>query len=216
MAFPYQHWDKSESALLKGAAQIYAERHRPCRLAPLVIMTDPSVHDDVCALAMGAPKGAAIIYRHFGADDREGTADKLRHITFARAQQFLIGDDPMLAINCGADGVHFRRDEAVEAPTLWRARCPDWIITMAGIKGAGIQDDYVDYSGDLSVLDGLFVSCIFHSESQSAGKPIGTARLLGICAVLGAPIVALGGVNARTIDALTGSGVAGIAGRFVF
>ena len=211
MAFPYQDWDKSESALLKGAAQIYAERHGPCRLAPLVIMTDPAVHEDVCHLAMCAPKGGAIIYRHFGADDRESVAHKLRQITLARAQQFLIGDDPMLAIDCGADGVHFRRDEAVEAPALWRARCADWIITMAGIK-----NDYVDYSGDLSVLDGLFISSIFRSDSQSAGKPIGTVRLLGICAVLGAPIVALGGVNERTIDALTGSGVVGAAGRFVY
>lgn len=174
-------------------------------------MSDPDVHDDVLDLARNTPRGAAIIYRHFGADDKVDVAHALRQITFARDQQLLIGDDPALAIACGADGVHFRRDGDVDAPTLWRARCPDWLITMAGIK-----DDYVDYGGDVSVLDGLMVSSIFHSESKSAGKPIGIDRLLSITAVLPAPIYALGGVNERTIEALTGTGISGVAGRFMF
>jgi len=55
-------------------------------------------------------------------------------VTFKRQQQFLIGDDPQLAIEVGADGVHFRRDANVSAPTLWRQRCPDWLISMAGIN----------------------------------------------------------------------------------
>lgn len=174
-------------------------------------MTDPVVHNDVVEMAQNAPRGAAIIYRHFGAKDRQETAHALRHTTFARDQQFLIGDDPDLAIDCGADGVHFRRDGDVTAPTLWRARCPDWLMTMAGIKG-----DYVDYGGDLSVLDGLLVSSIFHSDSPSAGKAIGVDRLLSITAVLAAPVYALGGLNERTIEALTGTGVSGVAGRFSF
>ena len=163
------------------------------------------------------PKGAAIIYRHFGADDREGIAQELRQITFAHGQQLLIGNDPELAINCGADGVHFTRDEMLAGPTLWRGRCPDWLISMAGIKGEdgalGVEG-YIDYSGDLSVLDGLMVSSVFASESESAGPPIGLQSLLPITAVLGAPIYALGGVNARTAEALTGMGLSGLAGRF--
>ena len=111
--------------------------------------------------------------------------------------------------------MHFKRDAAVSAPTLWRARCPDWLITMAGIKGTeGEGGDYIDYSGDLSVLDGLMVSSVFASTSESAGKPIGLKKLLNITAVLGAPIVALGGVNDQTAEALEGYGLSGLAGRF--
>ena len=209
---------KHESAVLRVAGGIGVERGAKYRLSPLVLMTDPNAHEDVAAAARAMPKGAAIIYRHFGADKREAAAAELRHVTFARGQQLLIGNDPELAINCGADGVHFTRDAALIAPMLWRERCPDWLISMAGIKETDgpdmVDGDYIDYGGDLSVLDGLMVSSVFASESPSAGKPIGVKRLLSITAVLGAPIYALGGVNERTAEALEGCGLSGIAGRF--
>ncbi len=210
---------KDESAVLRTAGAIGVERGPNCRLSPLALMTDPSVHQDVLAAARSMPKGAAILYRHFGTDDRQEMAAKLRQITFARGQQLLIGNDPELAINCGADGVHFTRDAALTAPMLWRARCPDWLISMAGIKenapdGVSGEGDYIDYGGDLSVLDGLMVSPIFASDSPSAGQPIGVKRLLSIAAVLGAPIYALGGVNEMTAEALEGCGLSGVAGRF--
>ena len=205
---------KDESAVLRLAGIIGLERGVKYRLSPLVLMTDPSVHIDVLAAAQAMPKGAAIIYRHFGAENRELTAASLRQITFTRGQQLLIGNDPELAINCGADGVHFTRDAALAAPLLWRARCPDWLISMAGIKEIGGEGDYIDYGGDLSVLDGLMVSSVFASRSPSAGKPIGVKRLLSITAVLGTPIYALGGVNEQTAEALEGCGLSGIAGRF--
>ncbi len=211
----YQDWQESESGLLRAAALIYNERAKPSRLSPLILMTDPSAHGDVLASARAMPKSSAIIYRHFGAGNRAEIAHNLRQETFARGQQLLIGNDPELAVECGADGVHFKRDAAVSAPTLWRARCPDWLITMAGIKGTeGEGGDYIDYSGDLSVLDGLMVSSVFASTSESAGKPIGLKKLLNITAVLGAPIVALGGVNDQTAEALEGYGLSGLAGRF--
>ena len=206
---------KSESAVLRVAGAIGLERGEKYRLSPLVLMTDPRAHKDVVAAAKAMPLGAAIICRHFGAGHRDNVAEELRQVTFAREQQFLIGNDPELAISCGADGVHFTRDAALTAPMLWRARCPDWLISMAGIKE--IEDgegDYIDYSGDLSVLDALMVSAVFASNSPSAGRPIGVKRLLSIAAVLGAPIYALGGVNEQTAEALEGCGFSGIAGRF--
>ena len=211
----YQDWMKNKSAVLRAAGAIGLERGSQCRLSPLVMMTDPQVHKDVVAAARAMPKGAAIIYRHFGEPRRAEIAAELRQITFARKQQLLIGNDPALAKTCGADGVHFTRDAALTAPMLWRARCPDWLMSMAGIKE--VEDgegDYIDYSGDLSVLDGLMVSAVFASNSPSAGRPIGVKRLLSIAAVLGAPIYALGGVNERTAEALEGCGLSGIAGRF--
>lgn len=204
---------KSESAVLRVAGGIGLERGGKNRLSPLVLMTDPSAHKDVVAAARAMPLGAAIIYRHFGASNRDNVAEELRQVTFAREQQLLIGNDPELAMTYGADGVHFTRDAALTAPMLWRARCPDWLISMAGVKGEG-EEGYIDYSGDLSVLDGLMVSSVFQSESPSAGRSIGRDRLLTIVALLSAPIYALGGVNERTAEALEGYGLVGIAGRF--
>jgi len=174
-------------------------------------MTDPNRLPDPARAARTLLRGSAIIYRHFGAADAGSVAQTLRQITFARAQHLLIGDDPILAIKCGADGVHFRRDRALADIKLWRARCPDWIITKAGPKTA-LRDNKPAYSAGPSVLDAIFVSSIFPSESPSAGPPIGVAALSEICRDAALPVFALGGITARTAPQLIGSGAAGIAG----
>ncbi len=168
-------------------------------------MTDPERITDVLSAAQALPEGAALIYRHFGKEDRAAEAKALRRITFKRRQQFLIGNDPKLAIETGADGVHFARDAAVADSALWRTRCPDWLITMAGIKSG-------DYTGDLDVLDGLFVSSVFESQSPSAGGAIGLKRFSNSVKALKAPVFALGGITAANAHELAGSGAAGLAG----
>lgn len=169
-------------------------------------MTDPQRVIDPVAIARALPRGAAIIYRHFGKDGHIKEAKALRQVTFENEQQLLMGHDPELAVDIGADGVHFRRDADLLAPRHWRGNCPGWIITMAGLKGSQ------DYKSDLSVLDGLFISSVFYSKSPSAGDPIGVAALSEICKNLDVAVFALGGVNQRTIGKLTGTGIAGIAG----
>jgi thiamine-phosphate pyrophosphorylase len=152
------------------------------------------------------PIGSTIIYRHFGKKDREQEARLLRQITFKRGQQFLIGADPGLAINIGADGVHFRRDFSLRLPAMWRNRYPDWLITMAGLKSQNAA-----YSGDIENLDALIVSSIFESQSPSAGTPIGVKALKRICAQSSVPVIALGGINTKNVSKLSGSGAAGLA-----
>lgn len=168
-------------------------------------MTDPNRVPDVVTAAQKLPRGTAIIYRHFGSAHRFVDAEGLRQITFERDQQLLIGADPQLAIEVGADGVHFRRDAKIELPALWRRRCPQWLISMAGIKSG-------DYTGDLSVLDGLLISSIFPSQSPSAGAPIGVNAFTDKALTLQVPVFALGGINKETAPKLLGSGAAGLAG----
>jgi len=187
------------------ATKLLAARPIATPLSPLIFMTDPKRVTDVVAAAEMLPRRAAIIYRHFGSAHRFVDAETLRQVTFKRQQQFLIGDDPQLAIEVGADGVHFRRDANVSAPTLWRQRCPDWLISMAGIKMG-------NYAGDVSILDGLLLSSIFPSQSQSAGDPIGVETLKEKTRKLPVPVFALGGVNNKTAPKLIGSGAAGVAG----
>ncbi len=191
--------------MARVATKLFIARKKPCRLSPFVFMTDPARVPDVIKAAQSLPKGSAIIYRHFGKADKYEEAAALRQISFAKSQQLLIGDDPELAIAVGADGVHFRRDAHLSAPTLWRQRCPDWIISMAGLKTGG-------YHADLNVLDALFISSIFESQSPSAGAPIGTAALKSKIKSLPVSVFALGGINKKTAPSLIGTGAAGLAG----
>ncbi len=172
-----------------------------CRLSPLVFMTDPTRVPDPVAIAKRLPRGAAIIYRHFGQPEAART---LRNVTKQRDQQFLIGSDPELAEDVDADGVHFSRDPELIDPIKWRARRPDWIITMAGLKSG-------HYAAPLDSLDALFISAVFPSLSKSAGEAIGVEALKDRVTRLPVPLYALGGVNAATALNLTRSGVTGLA-----
>lgn len=189
-----------------AAQKLLAARPRPSALSPYIFMTDPQRVPDPVTTVRALPDGITIIYRHFGKNGHGALAETLREITTAKNQQFLIGHDPELASAIGANGVHFRRDADVLAPRLWREKRPDWIISMAGLKGEQT------YHRSLEVLDGLLVSSVFYSKSPSAGDPIGVDRFTEISRKLPVPVFALGGVKATNADELVGSGAAGVAG----
>ena len=204
MAALYSENRKKESVhpsiLARIAVQLRKES-TACRLSPLVFMTDPARINNLLETVRRLPEDCAVIYRHFG-NPKE--AEDLRKLTRKQGRQFLIGNDPELAEQLGADGVHFSRDEALRGPIKWRAKQPDWIITMAGLKTG-------HYLAPLGSLDALFISSIFPSRSPSAGEPIGVAALKDRAARLPLPIYALGGVDAGTAPQLLESGAAGLA-----
>lgn len=164
-------------------------------------MTDPTRVENLVEVVRRLPKDCAVIYRHFGDPIH---ARELRELTAKQERQLLIGNDPELAQDIGADGVHFTRDAALRGPIIWRERLPEWIITMAGLKEGA-------YLAPLESLDALFVSSIFQSRSPSAGTPIDTAALKERAARLPVPIFALGGIDAGTAPQLMGTGAAGLA-----
>jgi len=191
----------AKGSILGDVAQSLRETGPSCPLSPLVFMTDPNRMTDPAKIAAKLPKGTAIIYRHFGSPDH---AETLRDLTRNRGQQFLIGNDPELAKEIGADGVHFSRDATLSGPKLWREKQPNWIITMAGLKTG-------DYLSGFEPLDALFISSVFPSKSPSAGESIGSAALEDRAARLPLPIYALGGITAGTTYDLAGIGVSGLA-----
>jgi thiamine-phosphate pyrophosphorylase len=60
-------------------------------------------------------------------------------------------------------------------------------------------------------LDAALVSAAFHSRSVSAKGVLGPVRLARLVQSARLPVIALGGVNARTAPRLLGAGVAGLA-----
>ncbi|WP_409432739.1 N-acetyltransferase [Litorimonas sp. RW-G-Af-16] len=206
MLSSYAEYSENKSTSLWSVAHnLREDAWRVSALSPFVFMTDPERIVDPIAIAQKLPKGAAIIYRHFGADHRHSAAQALRKVTLERQQQFLIGADIGLAKMVKADGVHLRREDGLAVAEKLRKQHPDWIISMAGLKGPQ------DYDGDLSVLDALFISSIFPSRSPSAGEAIGVGKLSELTRTLPVPIYALGGVTSATAAKLIGSGAAGLA-----
>jgi len=205
MSWTYTGNDK----LARVAARLYEQRTQPCKISPMVFMSDPKRAPDVLAIVRSLPKGATFIYRHFGSDARENIARELREITVTHNIQFLIGQDVKMAEKIGADGVHLP-ERALEQGRMLRREHPNWLLTGAAHSIQAVAQ--CEQHG----LDAALLSPIFASESKSAGKPIGASVLADIVSKVNIPIIALGGISAETAPKLLGSGVAGMAGISMF
>jgi thiamine-phosphate pyrophosphorylase len=173
-------------------------------MASLILMSDPRL-SNLESAARVLPRNSALIYRHFGASNKAEIAHRLRQICFERGSQFLIGNDPQLAIACGADGVHFAQ-RSMEQAQVWRQRCPDFIISCA------VHDTQSISRANALPLDAVTLSPVFESQSPSAASPLGPKRAAALIAQSIHPVIALGGINSETAHRLLGSRAVGIAG----
>ena len=173
-------------------------------MARLILMSDPRL-SDLEDSARALPEGSALIYRHFGVSDKTQVALRLRQICFERGSQLLIGNDPQLAVTCGADGVHFAQ-RSMEQAQVWRQRCPDFILSCA------VHDTQSISRANALPLDAVTLSPIFESQSPSASRHLGVKGAGELIKNSIHPVIALGGINSDTAHQLIGIGAAGIAG----
>ncbi|HEY2177751.1 MAG TPA: thiamine phosphate synthase, partial [Caulobacteraceae bacterium] len=166
--------------------------------------TDPSRTPDPAGIAERLPRGAGVVYRAFGAPDALAVGRRLAAVCRRRGLVLLVGADPCLAARLGADGVHLPRRLAGRAGTI-RALRGRFLITAAahGLPAALVARR--------AGARALIVSPIFPSRSPSAGRPMGPRALAALIRQARAPVYALGGVDARTVSALTNTGAIGAA-----
>ncbi|WP_421739886.1 thiamine phosphate synthase [Caulobacter sp.] len=190
--------------LSRTAATFPPRTSRGIVLPSLLFFTDPARVADPEAVAERLPRGAGVVFRAFGAADAVAQGNRLRAIADARGLILLVGADEALADAVGADGVHLPERSTDLAPAL-RTRRPQGLITVAAhdlkaVRTAGALD-----------VDALVVSPVFASNSPSAGAPLGVEGLITLVAATDKPIYALGGIRARTVEALKNSGIVGLA-----
>ncbi|MEM8919793.1 MAG: thiamine phosphate synthase [Pseudomonadota bacterium] len=173
-------------------------------LPPAWLLTDPVRTPDPCAVATGLPAGWGVIYRHFGANDRARIAADLARIARRRDLILLIASDPALAIDVGADGVHW--PEANRPARAVRAKATDIITVSAHSRRA--LSDALSFGADAA-----FLSTAFPSRSTSAKTPLRARKLRSLAMHARLPCYALGGVNSETADAIAPfAGLASIEG----
>lgn len=177
-----------------------AARHLPEGLPPAFFLTDPERTPDPETVVAGLPAGWGVIYRHFGAPDREIVARRLLKLCRARKILLLIGADAELAAKIGADGVHWPKRLAGQS-RKWRRRFK--LQTMSGHR----RDNFGQI-GTFPVNAVLF-STVFPSRSVSAGAAMGAARFRALATSLPFPVYALGGVTPE--NGLSISDSAGLA-----
>lgn len=185
-------------ALAAQAARLNRQAGAP-PIPSLFFFTDPERTPDPAAIARRLPAGAAVVYRHFGAANRAGTARRLARIAKARGLVLLIAADPALAAAVGAAGVHWPQRLA------GNARRGPGLMTVSAHDAAGVVQ-----AGALGA-DACVLAPIFPTQSSSGRAPLGLFRASQLARASSVPVIALGGVNTRTAARLSGRGFAGLA-----
>jgi thiamine-phosphate pyrophosphorylase len=167
---------------------------------PLVMMTDDR-KADWAAAARRLPLGSVAVVRARDAARRRAVAEQLTGLV-----RLLIADDPALASDIGADGLHLPEQRMREA-LHWRARFPDWIITSSAHSLRALMG--------ARHLDAVFLSPVFATTSHKGAPVLTPVRAAFIAAQSPVPVYALGGITARNA-ALLAPAFSGIAGINLF
>jgi thiamine-phosphate pyrophosphorylase len=173
-------------------------------LPALLFFTDPARTPDPEAIARRLPRGAAVVFRAFGAADAPARGARLRAIARARGLTLLIGADAGLAARLNADGVHLPERLAHRVRRL-KAAHPRWIVTAAAHSAAAARRALA------AGADAVVVSAVFPSRSASAGPPLGAIRLAILVQRVKGPVYALGGIDNKKARLLKDTGLVGLA-----
>ena len=162
---------------------------------PLVLMTDDRAADWAGA-ARRLPRDSVVVVRARDAKRRRALAQELSGLA-----TLLIADDPALAEEIGAAGLHLPQARMKEA-AHWRARHTGWIITSSAHSLKALMGAHM--------LDAVFLSPVFATVSHPDAKPLTPVRAAFVAAHAPVPVYALGGVTARNA-ALLAPAFSGIA-----
>lgn len=188
-------------ALQRAAAKLGSKRAAGKRLPPLLAFTDPHRSGDLFALAARLPRGAALVYRAFGAQDRLEVAQGLRRITWRRGALLIVGADADLARRVHADGLHLPERMAGALPFLRDFR----LTTVAAHSPRAV-------ARALALgADAVVISPVFESNSPSAGRPLGALRTARIVRDTKGAVYGLGGIDGRNAARAAATGLAGLA-----
>ena len=186
----------------------------PRGLYAITAAVDTDPHRLAARVGAAIDGGAAMIqYRAKGRtnDERQTAASLLLDLCRARGVPLIVNDDPPLAADIGADGVHVGRDDgdARSARRIVGDRC------IVGVSCYDRLDLALAAAGDGTsyVAFGSF----FMSPTKPHAVPAPLRLLSAAREALDVPIVAIGGITAKNGAALVNAGadfIAAIDGVF--
>ncbi len=184
-------------------------RARARRIAGLYAIT-PDLADTealaACVSAALAGGASAIQYRNKAAtaELRRAQALALARVHARQGGVYIVNDDPALAAEAGADGVHVGEDDgAIEA-----ARA---IVGAERIVGVSCYDDFaraeaaVAQGADYVAFGSFFPSMVKPGARRAGVELLERARRLGV------PVVAIGGITADNAAVLLRAGARAVA-----
>lgn len=178
------------AALARASARRFAP---PPGLPAFFALTDPERTPDPVALARRLPHGSGLVLRHFGLPGLMDLAPALARIARQRKLLFLIANDPGLALQVRAGGVHWPEAEAGRA-AYWSRRMPHWRMTASAHGPRALRRKLPVHA--------RFLSPVFESDSPSAGPALDPVLSRRWARASASPVYALGGVDTKTLKEL--------------
>jgi thiamine-phosphate pyrophosphorylase len=123
--------------------------------------------------------------------------------------RIVVNDRLDVALACGADGVHLRRD-SISAAAVRRLAPAGFLVgcSVGTVAEAEARQTHADY---------LIAGTVWRSASKPGVRSLlGTAGLSAIARAVRVPVLGIGGVTISRIAELTEAGAAGAAGIDLF
>ena len=168
-----------------------------------LILTDPVAGYEACAEAAARQGVRYIQLRMKNADDDAflAMAKRLREITRNTASRLIINDNPRVATQADADGVHLGQDDLSisEARARWNMPGKIFGLSTHDLEQARrALEQQPDYIG---------IGPVFPTPTKpDAGPALGVAETGRIAASVPITSVAIGGINADNLPALIEAG----------
>ena len=165
----------------------------------LWLMTDERMGEKLWDALARLPRGSGVIFRHYRTHDRRALFERVRAIARRRGLVLLLAGSPREAAAWRADGVHGRSPHRrMPRPLLRTAPAHDARQVAAARANA------------------VLISPVFPTRSHPDARTLGPVRFATLARKSSAPVLALGGVNARAYRRLAQLGAYGWAGIDAF
>ena len=178
-------------------------------LPTVFLMSDDDRLPKPSAALSKLPRGSCFILRHYNDPERFQIAKLLSALCRRRQISILVGGNWRLAARVGAHGLHLpghmARVGLEPAARLWLKRRKG-LLTAAAHSPQELRQAYK--IGASAAL----LSPVFGTLSHPHRRPLGPVRLAAMVRSTPISVIALGGVNSKTLNALRGTGCHGYAG----
>lgn len=172
-----------------------------------LVMTDPLVGYAKCAEA-AVKAGVRIVQLRMKKASREEIlrqGREVRSVTAGTDTLFIVNDDPEIALELGADGVHVGQDDV--SPREIRKRFPE--IGIIGLSTHNLKqvekarEEKIDYIG---------VGPVYATSTKEIPDPtLGLDKMRAMIELSPCPAVAIGGINCQNARDVVGAGAKNIS-----
>jgi thiamine-phosphate pyrophosphorylase len=162
-------------------------------------MTDERMGEALWDALARMPRGSGVIFRHHATRGRRALFERVRTVARARRLTLLLAGSPRQAIAWRADGAHGRSPHVQTARPLLRTAPAHNARELARVRAHAV-----------------LLSPVFATRSHPGAKKLGPVRFARLSRLSEAPVIALGGMDARRFRHLAGLGAYGWAGIDAF